>query len=95
MLILLLALAQTTTTCNTVAGVTRCTERSTSQPDYQGLLDAVGPPKSSTPPGSTPHDRASEQLSQLVADNRCDDAKRVAKFYGYGDLVKRVARACP
>lgn len=46
-------------------------------------------------PGQTPRDQANAKISQLIAENRCEDAKRLAKFYGWADLTKSVARACP
>lgn len=95
MSLLLLLLAQTTT-CTTNLGVTTCRKSELTLPPP---VQVYNPPMPSDmappPPGTTPREQANTQITGLIADNRCDDAKRVAQFYGWRDLIKAVARACP
>lgn len=96
MAILLASALQQTTTCTTNLGITTCqTDKQIVQtspvPGYQPIPDRAP----AYPTGQTPREIAYDKVGDLVSANRCDDAKRLAQFYGFKDIVKDTARACP
>lgn len=92
---------QQSTTCSTIGNVTRCDSAPSSQsPDLTALGQAPARTadsilRSGDEAASDRRAAAYAQVGQLIADKRCDDARRLAGFYGQRDLIRDTAKACP
>lgn len=93
-----------TTTCNNVGGTVQCTTRATpSVPpvDYSVAVPKPVPlpspaiaPEASTQSAAERRAAAYAQVGKMIAEGRCGDAKRLAKFYGKSDIIADTERAC-
>lgn len=91
-----LLLPQQATTCTTSGNTTRC------EPDAgvalrDWLVRAPAGQQQQEASIDAAKDRraaAYAQVGKLIADGRCEDAKRLASFYGQPDIVKDTNRAC-
>lgn len=94
MILLVLALLGQQTECTTIGATTRCTKES-APVDLTSLAKAPAQAVPATSDGSMDRRAAAyAQVGQLIADKRCEDALRLARFYGKKDLIKDTERAC-
>lgn len=94
--ILLASAWQQTTTCTTNLGVTTCqSDRPLARSEPVQGYQPPAPRPPAYQPGQTPREIAHDKVGDLIASNRCDDAKRLSQFYGFKDIIKDTARACP
>lgn len=96
MIILALALLGQQTECTTIGATTRCVKQP-APVDLSALTTAPAKAAAGIEPADGAMDRrasAYAQVGQLIADQRCEDALRLARFYGKRDLIKDTERAC-
>lgn len=96
MMLLALALLGQQTECKTIGDTTRC--EATAPVDAAPVAEAPQQAASAILAGAEGAKGrravAYAQVGQLIADNRCADALRLARFYGQKDIVRDTERAC-
>lgn len=94
--------AQMQTNCSTIGNQTNC--QTGSVPNVaQQMLDNMAANSRQQAAISAYQNEAAEdlraqaynQVGSLIAQGKCDEAKRLATFYGRKDIVKATAQACP
>jgi len=102
--ILLLA-GQTTTDCSTIGNITRCTTQDPVGSAAQPLIDNMNRQNEAAERQRESQLSAAEasenrraiayaQVGELIAKGDCDGARRLAKFYNRGTIIKDTERAC-
>jgi hypothetical protein len=98
-----IASAQVTTNCQQVGSMTNCqstitpaaSKVATEHPASQPVFDAMPAGAALAMSQGARRDEAFLQVGHMIAEGKCDGAKRLAAFYGDKLLLKRTMAACP
>lgn len=102
LLSLALAVTQQSTTCRTIGNTTNCeTTAADPAPNYDALSNAPAEAAEAVLEaarrGREERQRRADayaEVGKLIAVGRCEDARRLAGFYGNRRLIKDTRRAC-